>query len=127
MLQNVCLVVIGIVAGILAGFFGIGGGILIVPFLVLALDYPQHMANGTSLVALLAPVGIFGILEYYKAGKIDINNIKAGLMIAAGMLGGVYLGSRGALLLSSSALRKTFAVFLFIVAIKMWFGTAGTK
>ncbi len=124
MLQTTSLIGIGILAGILAGFFGIGGGILIVPFLVLILGFSQHTANGTSLVALLAPVGIFGIIEYYKAGKIGIENIKAGLIIAAGMLAGVYLGSRGALTLSSTVLRKLFAVFLLLVAVKMWFGNS---
>ncbi len=124
MLQIIYLVAVGILAGTLAGFFGIGGGIIIVPFLVLALGFPQHMANGTSLVALLAPVGIFGIIEYYKAGKISVDNIKAGLTIAAGMLAGVYLGSRGALLLSSGVLRKLFAIFLLLVAIKLWFGNS---
>jgi uncharacterized membrane protein YfcA len=127
MLQNFYLILIGILAGILAGFFGIGGGLILIPFLVLALGFPQHMANGTSLVALLAPVGIFGVLEYYKAGKISPDNIKAGLIIAVGMLAGVYLGSRGALLISSTVLRKSFAIFLLLVAIRMWFANSAGK
>jgi uncharacterized membrane protein YfcA len=121
MLQTIYLVLAGILAGILSGFFGIGGGLILIPFLVLALGFTQHMANGTSLVALLTPVGIFGVLEYYRAGKIGPDNVKAGLIIAIGMLAGVYLGSRGALLLTSPVLRKLFAIFLLLVAVKMWF------
>jgi len=124
---NMLLMGVGILAGILAGFFGIGGGLIIIPFLVLILGYSQHMANGTSLVALLAPVGIFGVIEYYKAGKISPDNIKAGLIIACGMLAGVYGGSRFALLLNSSMLRKLFAIFLVLIAIRMWFSAAPGK
>src|SRR5688572_2090931 len=79
-MANLLLIVIGIGAGILAGFFGVGGGIIIIPALIFGLGYTQHMASGTSLVALLLPVGLLGVLEYYRAGKIGPENIKAGLI-----------------------------------------------
>ena len=63
------LIGIGVLAGISAGIFGVGGGIILVPMMVLVLGYAQHMANGTSLVALLLPVGILGVMEYYQRGK----------------------------------------------------------
>ena len=101
--------------------FGVGGGIILVPILVLVLGYSQVTATGTSLVALLLPVGLLGVLNYYNAGKIDMNNIKVGLLIAAGMFVGTYAGSLIALPLSDSLLRKLFAVLLFGLAIRLWF------
>ena len=114
------LVGIGILAGISAGIFGVGGGIILVPMMVLVLGYAQHMANGTSLVALLLPVGILGVMEYYHAGKIGPENIKAGLIIAIGMLLGTLLGARIAISLSPLVLRRAFAVFLVFAATKLW-------
>ena len=114
-------VLTGVCAGTLAGFFGLGGGIAIVPILVYFWGHTQHEANGTSVVALLSPVGIMGVVTYYQAGKIDSSNVKAGLLIALGMFIGAWLGSQGALLISDGVLRKCFAVFLVLVAAKMWF------
>ncbi len=107
------LVGIGILAGISAGIFGIGGGIILVPVLVFALGYPQHMANGTSLVALLAQSEFFGVLEYYRAGKIGPENIKAGLIIALGMLLGTLFGSRIAISLTARFCVKHLPCFSF--------------
>ena len=63
---------LGLAAGILGGFVGVGGGVLIVPVLVLALGFDQHLAVGTSLGALLPPVGILGAYEYYRHGHLNI-------------------------------------------------------
>jgi uncharacterized membrane protein YfcA len=114
------LVSVGVAAGILAGFFGVGGGVVIVPMLIYMLGYSQKMASGTSLVALLAPVGILGVLAYYQSGQINITNVKAGLIISAGMFAGTYFGSKIALSLSSDVLRKGFAIFLVLIAIRLW-------
>jgi len=116
-------VVIGLGAGVLAGFFGVGGGIVIIPALVMGLGMTQHSANGTSLVALLLPVGFMGVLEYYRAGKIGPENIKAGLLIAVGIFVGTFFGSRYALGLSPIVLKRSFSVFMFVVAIKLWMST----
>lgn len=121
-MQVVYMLLLGIFAGISAGIFGIGGGIILVPALVLILKYPQATANGTSLVALLLPVGIFGVLEYYKASKITGENIRLGLLIALGMFVGTYLGARLAVHVPVKLLTKIFSVFLLTVALKMFFG-----
>jgi uncharacterized membrane protein YfcA len=120
-MQLIPILFIGVCAGIMSGLFGIGGGIILVPFLVLALGYPQQTASGTSLVALLLPVGIFGVYEYYKAGKIGPEHIRYGLLIAVGMFVGTYFGSRLAVVLPANTLRKMFAVFTAIVSVKIWF------
>lgn len=112
------LVLIGIVAGVAGGLFGIGGGIIIVPILVFALGYGQKLAQGTSLVALLMPVGILGLMNYYRAGQA---NLVAGAWIALGFLAGAFLGSKIALGLDEVTMKRTFAFFLACVALYMWF------
>ena len=114
------LVVLGVAAGICSGVFGIGGGVVIVPALVLGMGYSQHAANGTSLVALLLPVGMFGAWAYYRAGKIGPDQIKAGLLVAIGMFLGAYLGAKLAVALPQQTLRRIFALFLVAVAARLW-------
>src|SRR5690349_16911999 len=65
-------ILIGLVGGVCGGLFGIGGGVIVVPALVFLMGYSQHKAQGTSLVALLAPVGILGVINYYKANNVDM-------------------------------------------------------
>jgi uncharacterized protein len=121
--EIIYLVITGVAAGILAGTFGLGGGLIVTPFLVLILGYSQQTANGTSLVALLGPVGILGVMAYYNAGKITGVHIRAGLIIALGMFAGTYFGSKLALALPETTVRRAFALFLVFMAFKMW--TAG--
>jgi len=120
-MQIPLMFIAGTFTGIFAGLFGIGGGVVLVPILVLLFKMPQHSANGTSLVALLLPVGIFGTIEYFKAGKIAAEHIKYGLLISVGLFLGTYLGSRIAILLPEQILRRGFSVLLGLVAIRLWF------
>jgi uncharacterized membrane protein YfcA len=115
----VLFIVVGLVAGILSGLFGIGGGVVIVPALILFAGMVPIAATGTSLGALLLPVGALGAWEYYRRGDL---NIAASLWIAVGLIGGVYLGARLAHFISPLALRRSFAVFLALVSVKMWVG-----
>ena len=78
-------------------------------------------AVGTSLIALLLPVGLLGVIEYYRSGKISMENILIGLIIAGGLFAGAYFGAKIATHLSNDLLRKAFAVFMGIVAIHLWF------
>jgi hypothetical protein len=109
---------IGLAAGILAGMVGIGGGLVIVPALVYFYGMDQHMAQGTSLLVLLPPSGLFAFLTYYKAGHVDV---KLGLLIFVGVLLGGYLGGHWAQQLSGLVLRRGFAVFMVLAAVNMWF------
>lgn len=109
----VLLVVLGLTAGVVSGLFGIGGAVLIIPGLVLLAKLPQHTANGTSLAALLLPVGLLGALEYYRRGQV---NIPYAAILAGGLLVGAFLGARLAGSVSDVLLRRAFGVFLLIVA-----------
>ncbi len=109
------LLVIGVLAGVAAGLFGIGGGVLIVPALILILKFPLIQANGTSLAALLLPVGIFAVLEYKKAGYV---NVKTALLIASGLIVGVIAGAEIALVLPPKYLRIAYGIFLLYVAFR---------
>ncbi len=114
----IILIIIGIAAGILGGMVGVGGGIVIVPALVFFLGFSQKMAQGTSLGILLLPVGLFGVMQYYKEGYVDM---KVVLIISAGFLIGSLLGSKLALNLPQETVKKIFAILLIVVAIKMLF------
>src|SRR5262245_17211062 len=108
---------IGLFAGILAGVFGIGGGVVIVPALVTIAKFPMHSATGTSLGALLLPVGILGAWEYYKQGLV---NIPTALILALGLALGAWVGARLSLSLSSRTLERAFSIFLILIAIHLW-------
>jgi len=115
--------IIGIFAGVLAGLFGVGGGLIIVPALIFFVGYSQATATGTSLVALLMPIGMAGVYAFYAAGKINMTNIKAGLLISLGMFLGNYFGAKIALSMPEYILKRTFCVFLVVVAVRMWMMT----
>jgi uncharacterized protein len=115
----VLVALIGLVAGVVSGLFGIGGAVVIVPALVLLAKLPQHTANGTSLAALLLPVGILGAIEYYRRGQV---NIPYAVIIAFGLLIGAFVGANLAGVLADTTLRKAFGVFLLIVAGKLLLG-----
>lgn len=106
----------GVVAGVLSGLFGIGGGVAIVPALVLILGFEQKTAVGTSLGALILPVAALSVAQYYKAGHV---NVKASLLIGAGIFVGSLLGARVALGTSDLILRRLFAVLLVAVAVRL--------
>jgi uncharacterized membrane protein YfcA len=112
----VLLLLIGLAAGFLGGMVGIGGGVLIVPALVLLLGLSQHMAQGISLAMILFPVGILGVINYYKNGFVDLRF--AGLL-AIGFFAGSYLGSKFSLSLPQDTVRKIFAVVMILLSIKL--------
>jgi uncharacterized membrane protein YfcA len=107
------LILVGAAAGVFAGLFGIGGGIIIVPALILLAGFPLVKATGTSLAAILLPVGILGVVAYYKARIIDL---RASALIAAGLLTSVIVGAWLANTLPVDLMRKLFAVFCLYVS-----------
>ena len=109
---------IGLLIGVVSGLVGVGGGALIVPFLVWGLGFSQHRAQGTSLVALLLPLGALACWEYYKAGNVDL---KVGFMLAAMLAVGSYFGAMIAQHTSALVLRRCFAALLVFTAARLFF------
>lgn len=103
---------LGFVAGILSGMFGIGGGLVIVPVLVLLFGVPIKTATGTSLFALLWPVGLLGVAAYWRGGQI---NPWYGAWIAVGLFFGAYFGARITLAISPLAMKRAYAIFLLVI------------
>ena len=114
-------VIIGLLAGVCSGLFGVGGGVIIVPLVVAVFGLTQQSGSATSLVALLLPVGALGVWQYYKLGYIGTENLKYGGLIALGILLGTFVGTRLAVQMSSANLAKIFSVFLLIIAVRVWF------
>ncbi|MFN0081548.1 MAG: sulfite exporter TauE/SafE family protein [Ferruginibacter sp.] len=112
------LLLIGLAAGVLSGVIGIGGGIVIVPALVYFIGFSQRTAQGTSLAILLLPIGLLGVIQFYKAGYVDI---RVTAVIALAFFIGSYFGSRIALTVPQEILKKCFAVLIIIIGIKMLF------
>ena len=107
---------LGLLVGAFSGVVGIGGGALIVPALVYFFHHSQHRAQGTSIGALLAPIGLLAFLAYYRAGNVDV---KAAVLIALGFLVGGYFCGIWAQHLPEVVLRRVFAVVLILLAIEM--------
>ena len=112
------LLIIGLVAGLLSGMVGIGGGIVIVPALVYFLGVNQHLAQGTSLAMMLLPVGILGVMNYYNQGAVDF---KYAVLIAIPFVLGSFLGSKFSLSIDGATVKKIFAGAMMLVAVKMMF------
>lgn len=110
------LILIGILAGVLSGLVGVGGGIIMVPLLVMFFGFNQHQAQGTSLAVLAVPVTAVAVFNYYKEGQI---NIKYAAIIALFFVIGSIFGSKFALTLDQKMLKKIFAVVLLVIAGKM--------
>ena len=107
---------IGLGSGVLSGIFGIGGGLLIVPSLIVLMGMTVKQAAGTSLAALLLPVGILGALEYWRAGQIDV---RVAAVLALGLLIGAFIGARLALGLPSELVQRAFGVLLVVVGVRL--------
>lgn len=112
------LLAIGLFAGVLSSMVGIGGGVIIVPALVMTMAMSQKMAQGTSLAMLLPPIGVLGVIQYYKSGYVDF---KVAAVLCVAFLVGSYFGGIIATKLSDNVLKKIFGGFLMLMAIKFMF------
>jgi hypothetical protein len=113
------LLLLGLFAGLLSSMVGIGGGLVIVPGLVLIMAMSQKMAQGTSLALMLPPLGFFAVMNYYKEGFVNFKI--AGILCLAFVLGSI-VGSKFALNLPEAILKKIFGVFLLIMSAKYLMG-----
>jgi uncharacterized membrane protein YfcA len=112
------ILIIGIFAGMFSGFIGIGGGLIVVPCLVYFLGMSQHSAQGTSLAMMLPPIGAIAVYNYYKAGEVDF---KVAAILCISFIIGSFFGSKIAIALSPSLIKKAFGVFIILLGLKMVF------
>ncbi len=113
------LVIIGLAAGILSGFMGVGGGVVMIPLMILLLGYDQHAAQGTSLAVLAVPVTFVAAYTYHSTGHPI--NWRYALVIALFFIVGGYIGSKFAVKIDQNILKKIFAGILIVAAIKLFF------
>jgi len=114
-LRDASIFVAACVCGIASGLFGIGGGVLLVPFLALFFAFGQHRAQGTSLIALIPPTGLLAFLAYDKAGYVSW---KIGLLLIPGVFAGGVLGGWLAKRLEPRRMRQVFAGVMLVLG--MW-------
>ena len=112
------LILIGLMAGVFGGIFGIGGAIIMIPAMVYFLGVDQHTAQGTSLAVMLPPIGLFAAYNYYKAGQV---NLWYAVIIAVSFMIGGYFGSKIGLNLPEQIMKKVFGIFLIIMALRLIF------
>jgi uncharacterized membrane protein YfcA len=120
----VALLAAGLFVGVVSGMVGIGGGILVIPILMIGFGFSQPRANGTSMAMLLPPIGIFAVMNYWRSGNV---NLPFAAMLAIGFAAGAYFGA--ALVnsgrINPTVLRVIFAVLLLYVAGRILFRTGG--
>jgi hypothetical protein len=110
------LLLLRMAAGYCSGLVGIGGGVIIVPALVLLFGFSQHRAQGTTLALMVPPIGILGALSYYQKGYVDV---KSAVFICVGFLLGGYLGGKLAVALPDYLLKRVFALMLIVLGVRM--------
>jgi uncharacterized membrane protein YfcA len=112
---------IGLFGGVASGLFGVGGGIVLVPALIYIAGFSQHLATGTSLAVLLPPIGLAATIEYYRHGNVDL---RAALILAAGMFVGAWVGAWLANQMKGPQLRLLFGVFVCALGVYLIFGAS---
>ena len=115
-MNYILYVALGLVAGVLGGMFGIGGGSILIPALVFFFGLTQHQAQGTTLAIMVPPIGLLAALRYYYSG-----NVKLGMagFICAGFLVGGLIGAQLIQNVPDALLKKLFGIFLLIVSLRM--------
>jgi uncharacterized membrane protein YfcA len=115
----VSFLLLGLLAGVLSGLLGIGGGIVIVPALVVVFGMSQHLAQGTTLALMVPPIGLLAAWTYYRQGYVDV---KIAALICIGFFLGGLLGAKLATGIDAVLLKRLFGIVLLIAAVKMILG-----
>lgn len=118
MMMVIACILLGLVAGVFGGLFGVGGATILIPALIFLFGLTQHQAQGTTLAIMVPPIGLLAAWRYYQSG-----NVKLGMaaLICAGFFVGGYLGASVAQNVSELLMKRMFGFFLMIVALKMIF------
>ncbi|MFV0483828.1 MAG: sulfite exporter TauE/SafE family protein [Bacteroidales bacterium] len=113
------VILIGLLAGLLGGTLGIGGGILVIPALVMLMGFSQHEAQGTSIAFMIPPISLLAAYNYWKSGYV---NITYAAIIATCFFVGSYFGSQVAISLPEATMKRVFGVFMLLASLKYIFG-----
>lgn len=117
-MQIFLYIMVGLVAGMLGGAFGIGGGTIMVPAMVFLFGLTQHQAQGTALTVMLTPVFLLAVMRYYQAGNVKI---QMALFIAAGFMIGALAGAHFIQGMPEATVKRAFGVFLILIGLKYLF------
>jgi hypothetical protein len=118
------LVITGLLVGGVSGMLGIGGAVMLVPALVIGFGYSQSRAQGTSLGALVPPIGIFAAIQYYRSGNLDV---RAAALIGVGFLFGALAGATLVPYVPQAWLKRGFASLLIYVAVRLMWSDASRR
>ncbi|MCX7662023.1 MAG: sulfite exporter TauE/SafE family protein [Candidatus Omnitrophica bacterium] len=118
-MYNLHYTILGLIAGIFSGAFGIGGGTILIPALVYLFGLTQHQAQGTTLAIMIPPIGLLATLRYYYSGNVKLG--MAGFICLGFFLGGL-VGAHFVHYISDAVLKRLFGVFLFLVSVRMILG-----
>lgn len=110
-------IIIGLAGGVLSGLLGIGGAVLVIPALVFFYGFDQRLAQGTTLMMMIPPIGLLAALEYYNSGLV---NLRAAIFMAIFFFIGGFIGAKFAVKIDPLILKRVFAVLLVIIAVRMW-------
>lgn len=117
--MNIILyLVLGLIAGIFGGFFGIGGGTILIPAFIYLLGFTQHEAQGTTLAAMIPPIGLLAAMRYWQSGNVKLN---IAVFACLGFFIGGWFGADLAQRLPDFLLKRLFGIFLLIVSLRMIF------
>jgi uncharacterized protein len=117
--KEILFILLGLVAGTFSGVVGLGGGVVIVPALIFLFGLTQQQAQGTTLALLVPPIGILAAYTYYQQGYVDL---KIAALVCIGFIFGGWIGAKIAVQLPKEILQKIFALSLFFISLKMFFG-----
>jgi len=117
--QALICVFIGLVAGIFGGLFGIGGAVVIIPLLLFFFGFDQHLAQGTTLMAMVPPIGLLAALKYYREGNVKL---ALAMFIALGFFVGGFIGATLAHKIEPTLMRRMFGGLMLVIAVRMIFG-----
>lgn len=117
-MTQILYLLVGLTAGLLSGSFGVGGGTILIPAMVLLFGFTQHQAQGTSLAIMLPPVFALAVWRYYQAGQV---NVPVAVVMAIGLTAGALWGANFVQTVPDARLAKAFGVFLVVVGLKMVF------
>jgi uncharacterized membrane protein YfcA len=116
MTEDLLYVLLGLLAGALSGLIGIGGGVIVVPALVLLFGFSQHQAQGTTLALLVPPIGLPAAWTYFKHGSV---NFEVAMLVCVGFFVGGFLGAKLATGLSNIVLERIFGAAMLAIGLKM--------